>query len=291
MKTVLLATLTIAVLLGGCTGKTANTNTASNAEASPSESPSPSTAPSAAAALTAAAAPTAAALASAAPVSSGSPNPLAQVHFSDIAGIPAENAIEQEAALGIFGTKSGQFRPDDHVTRAQYIEWLITANNIYFKGNEKAQIRLANSSADQTFVDVPKNYAGFPQIEGMADSGYVIGVDKNHFAPNRLLTREELVAIQTARYMGGGNIATDPKKGIEQWYCGSFTDKDQVSKPYWGAFNTDQCTGFSGQDDTHRIFGSVRTLHPQRPVTRAEVAIALQRIASTSAAQALGLPQ
>jgi hypothetical protein len=213
-------------------------------------------------------------------------DPLAAVQYTDIAGNFAETPIKQEAALGIFGpTTTGTFNPDGQVTRAQYIDWLVTANNIYFKATPAAQIRLADSSTDQTFVDVPKSSQFFPQIEGMANAGFVIGIDKTHFAPDQPLTREELIAIQTSRYRNGApfeNIAS-----ASGMYCVHLTDASSVSKPYWGAFNTDQCTGFNGQDDLHRIFGSVRTLHPQKPVTRAEVAVALQKINGGTPANAL----
>jgi hypothetical protein len=210
-------------------------------------------------------------------------DPLGSVKFTDVKGLTAEPAIKAEAALGVFGTRTGAFHPDAQVTRGQYVAWLITANNIYLNSN--GQIRLADSAADQTFVDVPKSNPFFPQIEGMADAGYVIGIDAKHFAPSRPLTREELVAIQVARYMNGA--APAQLASAAGMYCVHLADAAQVSKPYWGWFNTDQCTGFSGQDDLHRIFGSVRTLHPQRPVTRADVAIALYRIAGVTAAQVL----
>ncbi|MGD0052316.1 MAG: S-layer homology domain-containing protein [Vulcanimicrobiaceae bacterium] len=203
------------------------------------------------------------------------------VAFTDIAGNFAETAITQEAALGVFGTAGGAFKPDDPISRGQYVAWLVTANNLYFKDTPAAQIRLAASNADQTFVDVPKSHPFFPQIEGMADAGYVIGVDKTHFAPDRPLTREELVAIQTSRYSNGASFAaiTSP----QGMYCVRLADANAISKPYWGAFNYDQCTGFNGLDDLHRIFGSVKTLHPQRPATRAEVAVALQKVAGRTA--------
>jgi hypothetical protein len=213
-------------------------------------------------------------------------NPFAGVQFTDITGNFAQTAIQQEAALGIFGpTTTGPFHPDGQVTRAQYIDWLVTANNIYFKDTPAGQIRLADSNSDQTFVDVPKTNPYFAQIQGMADAGYVIGLDKTHFGPEQPLTREELVAIQVNRYMNG--TASSPIASASGMYCVGLLDKTAVSKPYWPAFNTDQCTGFNGQDDLHRIFGSVRTLHPQKPVTRAEVAVALQKVAGRNPASVL----
>ena len=107
---------------------------AAAASTTPAVTPSVSVAPAASAA--AALAPTAAA-APAATVT-----PAASVRFSDIGGNFAAAAITQEAALGLFGSKSGAFKPDATLTRAQYVDWLVTANNIYFKDTPQGQIRL-----------------------------------------------------------------------------------------------------------------------------------------------------
>lgn len=274
MRTVSLAACAAVIALAACSGGKQQQQQAS---------PPPSPVASATATATATAMPAASA-------TPATPDPTAAVAFTDIAGNFAEQAIKQEAALGVFGVKSGKFNPDGAVTRAQYVQWLVTANNIYFQKQPNAQIRLAGAHADQTFADVPKSNPAFAQIQGMADAGYVIGIDKNHFAPDRPLTREELVAIQTARYSGGSPAQVDMKRDAAgAMYCVHLTDVGQISRPYWAAFNQDQCTGFSGQDDLHRIFGGVRTLHPQRPVTRAEVAVALQKIDGTTAQSVLGM--
>lgn len=263
--------------LGACSG-----GSSSQSAASPSLTASVTATESA----TVAATTTATAAASvAAATASPTLDPTASVTFTDIAGNFAETAIKQEAALGVFGTKTGKFNPDATVNRAQYVTWLVTANNIYFKDAPSAVIRLAGPSSDQTFVDVSKNSPNFPQIEGMADAGFVIGVDAKHFAPAAALTREELIAIQVSRYLNGATPS--PLTTASGMYCVRLGDAGQVSKPYWGALNADQCTGFSGQDELHRIFGTVRTLHPQRPATRAEVAVALQKIAGRNAGAVL----
>lgn len=274
MKRTVLSILGI-MLAVGCAS-----NSASNAESSPSANPSASSM-----AATMAASATATIAASAAATVAATTDPLAGVEYTDVTGNFAETAIKELAALGVFTPKTGAFHPDAPVTRGQYIAWLVAANNIYFKNQPQGAIRPASPNVDQTFVDVPKSHPFFAQIEGMADAGFVIGIDRNHFAPDRLLTREELIAIQTTRYRGG--VAFAKMNSASAMYCVHLLDANNVSKPYWGAFNEDQCTGFNGQDEIHRIFGAGRTLHPQRQVTRAEVAIALEKIAGHTAEQAL----
>lgn len=134
----------------------------------------------------------------------------------------------------------------------------------YFKDAPAGQIRLATPASDQTFVDVPKTNPFFPQIEGMADAGYVIGIDPKHFAPDRPITREELVAIQVGRYSKGATPS--PITSAAGMYCVHLSDAAK---------------------SPHRIFGTIRTLHPEQPATRAEVAVALQKIAGRNAGSQL----
>jgi len=225
------------------------------------------------------------------------PNPTASVHFTDIKGIFAENAIKQEATLGVFGNAtSGKFNPYNTVPRAEYVRWLVVANNIYFKSQPDKQIRLAEANSSQSFVDVPKSNPDFKYIQGMANSGFVIGIDKNHFAPNRPLTREEMIAILMSR---DANSSPLPKAGPPStWNYASgggtllvdFTDRNKVSKPYWGAFQLNNGWGNSyAEQEVKRIYGNTKVFDPLKPVTRADVAVALQVIDQKSSATLLGM--
>jgi len=229
--------------------------------------------------------------------STPTPNPTAAVHFTDIVGIYAENAIKQEATLGVFGNAtSGKFNPYGTLPRADYVRWLVTANNIYFKSQPDKQIRLAEANSDQSFVDVPKANPAFKYIQGMVNSGFVIGVDKKHFAPNRPLTREEMIAILMSR---DANSSALPNAGPPStWNYSSgggtlpvdFTDRDKVSKPYWGAFQLNNGYGNSyALQEIKRIYGNTKIFNPQKTVTRADAAVALQVVDQKSSATLLGL--
>ncbi len=243
----------------------------------------------------------------AAPVSAATPaaiatptptlNPTAAIHYSDIAGIFAENAIKQEAQLGVFGNAtSGKFNPYGTVPRAEYVRWLVMANNIYFKTQPDKQIRLAEANADQSFVDVPKSNPDYKYIQGMVNSGFVIGIDKKHFAPTRPLTREEMIAILMSR---DANSSALPKAGPPStWNYSSgggtlsvdLTDRDKISKPYWGAFQLNNGWGNSlALQEIKRIYGNTKIFYPQKAVTRADTAVALQVIDQKSSASLLGL--
>lgn len=258
-----------------------------SSQASASPPPSPAATPAAVVSAAAVAAPTA----------TGSANPLANVTFTDISGTYAESAIKQEAALGIFPSKSGKFNPYGLITRAEFVRWLVLANNIYFKDNAGKTIRLAEPNSDQTFVDVPKSSPDFKYIQGMANAGFVIGIDAHHFAPNRNLTREEMIAILVSR---GAEGAPLPKAGPPSTWNNMpvpFADRNKISKPYWGAFQTNNGGGGSmAVDEVNRIFGNTKIFDPQKTVSRADAAVGIQQVGfgtfgARTAAYALGISQ
>jgi hypothetical protein len=76
------------------------------------------------------------------------------------------------------------------------------------------------------------------------------------------------------------------RKTADVMYLSQFGDAKTVNKRYTGAIHED----FSVRT-THnigRVYGNIKMLRPQKPVTRAEAAIALSVIADASAAGALG---
>ncbi len=274
--------------LAACSGG----NGQSQATASPQASPSVS-APASPAATTAAGAATPAAIATPAPAL----NPTAAIHYSDIAGIFAETAIKQEAQLGVFGNAtSGKFNPYGTVPRAEYVRWLVVANNIYFRTQPDKQIRLAEANSDSSFVDVPKSNTDFKYIQGMVNSGFVIGIDKKHFAPGRPLTREEMTAILMSRDANSSPLPNAGPPSTWNYSSGGgtlpvdFTDRGKVSKPYWGAFQLNDGYGNSyAVQQIKRIYGNTKIFYPQKTVTRGDTAVALQVIDQKSAATTLGL--
>jgi hypothetical protein len=224
------------------------------------------------------------------PSASASAAGVATVAFTDINGADGADAIRQLAFLGVLEATSGQFRPHDPISRAEYVRWLVRANNAYFATHPDKRIRLAETG-QSTFVDVQPANADFKYIQGMSDAGYVIGIDAKHFAPSRNLSREELVAILISRDNGGAGM---PNAGPPStWnYAGGggtlsvqLTDRDKVSKPYWGAFQVNNGWGNSyAVDVVHRVYGTIKVFHPQQLATRADAAIALQEIDHVSAA-------
>jgi hypothetical protein len=282
-------------VLAGCTkgGQTTVTTTESATPAAVEQSPAPAAATSAPVALASpAAVPPAASPSAAATVPSASPaaSAPAKPAFTDIAGVDGADAIRQLASLNVLDVTSGQFRPHDPITRAQYVRWLVKANNAYFASRPEKRIRLAETSPP-SFVDVPSANPDFAYVQGMSDAGYVIGVDKTHFAPGRNLTREELVAILISRDNEGSAMPSAGPPSTWNYSSGGGTisvqllDRDKVSKPYWGAFQVNNGGGNSyAMDVLHRVYGTIKVFHPQQLATRADAAIGLQEIDRANAA-------
>jgi len=233
--------------------------------------------------------PTASVVVAASPTLAGTPAPtstpsvaIKQVSFTDIGGDFGQQAITDEAALGILDSTTGAFKPNAPISRAQFVRWLVKANNVYFKDTPGKQIRLAKTGPAQ-FVDVPVNNPDFAYIQGLANAGYVIGTDKTHFAPHRILTREELVAIK-APVDEGGDIKMDT--GMAEFDLQKYSDVKKINKHYVAAVAEDGTVRTT--QNISRIWGALRALSPQKPITRSEAAIAIWESNGGSAAVAMG---
>ncbi len=205
------------------------------------------------------------------------------VTFGDIGGIIAEQAIKDMGGLGVFDSTTGEFKPNAPITRAEFVRWLVKANNIYYKDKPDQQIRLAESGT-ATFVDIPATHPDFKYIQGMANAGYVIGTDATHFTPDRPITREEMIAIKASRDESGANMQPVDINFIP------YSDKVKIGKVYTGAIHEDGSVRTS--HNISRVWGSIKTFNPQMPVTRSEATLCLSafggEIPDASAAKAVG---
>lgn len=105
--------------------------------------------------------------------------------YSDLAASYAAEEIASLTASGILdGFDDGTFRPAEPVTRAQFAKVLTSVLKL------KAEPEIATR-----FRDVPANawYAGY--TGALVKEGITDGVSENEFAPDQLVTREELAAF------------------------------------------------------------------------------------------------
>ncbi len=111
------------------------------------------------------------------------PSPSIQpVTLTDIAGNWAYASIEKLVALGaITGYPDGTFRPNNDITRAEFVTVLVKA------------LKLPPESGP-VFADTEGNWAR-SYISTAAADGIVTGFNATHFGPNDPITREQMAAM------------------------------------------------------------------------------------------------
>jgi len=111
-----------------------------------------------------------------------SPIPTSKEKFADVTGTWAQGAIDKLVCLGaITGYPDGTFRPDNDITRAEFVTVLVKALKLTPK-------------IGPVFADTAGDWAQ-PYISTAAAHGIVSGYDANHFGPNDPITREQMTVM------------------------------------------------------------------------------------------------
>lgn len=173
----------------------------------------------------------------------------------DIDGHWAEETIAKwEEAGYISGYPDGTFRPDQPISRAEFVA--LTNRAFGF-----------TSSAEISFQDVPPSYWGYEEIQKGVAAGYISGDDRDLFRPGDPVTRQE-AAVMLAK-INHLTIGSDTS-ALE-----GYTDSASIAgwaKPYVEAVT--KAGVMSGSPDGS--FG------PRTALTRAEGVVALDRALSAS---------
>ncbi len=102
---------------------------------------------------------------------------------SDISGHWAKGTITQWTSKGyISGYPDGTFKPDNSITRAEFVVLVNKAMGYTKKGNAY-------------FRDVNTNYWGYDEIQKGVSAGYVKGDPDGSFRPNDSVTRQEAAVM------------------------------------------------------------------------------------------------
>ncbi len=186
-------------------------------------------------------------------------NESIELPFSDIADHWAKDAILFVTEKGIFfGKADGSFAPDELMTRGM----LVTVLGKYCYGD---------TSLTYDFADVDQNQYYAPYVAWAAHKGIVKGKTDTTFAPDDPITKEQLAVILN-NYLNflGKNIPTQNENAI-------FADAMIISPWAQGAVNQLHKKGImSGISDYF--------FEPQKDVTRAEVAVVLQKLVTAMTA-------
>ncbi len=182
-------------------------------------------------------------------IGSTTPEPPANRRFTDVSDSHwAKTAIETLADKKvIFGKTETTFAPNDAITRAEFVSIL-------------ARMSGDDLSATQTsFTDVPSDSWYASSVAWAVKAGVVSGITETTFAPNQLITREQMAAIlvRYAQYKGINLSETKPAR--------TFTDQESISSYAADAVSIMQNSGIISGTETGAFA-------PQNSATRAEAA-------------------
>ncbi|GET39907.1 S-layer homology domain-containing protein [Microseira wollei] len=172
-------------------------------------------------------------------------------------------------------TTSNQFAPNTIISRRDYASWLVATNNRMYANNPAKQIRLANSSSQPAFQDVPPTHPDFGAIQGLAEAGLIpspLSGDSTAvlFRPGAPLTREQMmlwkVPLDTRQSLP--NASVDAVK--QTW---GFQDAGKIDPKALRAILADHQN--ADVSNIRRVFGFTTLFQPKKPVTRAEAAATL----------------
>ncbi|MFB2977993.1 S-layer homology domain-containing protein [Microseira sp. BLCC-F43] len=215
-----------------------------------------------------------------------STNTEAQV-FTDINNAPKElrTYITDLAQLGVLtpnpaaktntSTSSNEFAPNNLISRRDYASWLVATNNRMYANNPAKQIRLANSSSQPAFQDVPPTHPNFGAIQGLAEAGLIpspLSGDSTAvlFRPGAPLTREQMmlwkVPLDTRQSLPNASV-----EAVKQTW--GFQDAGKIDPKALRAVLADHQN--ADVSNIRRVFGFTTLFQPKKPVTRAEAAATL----------------
>ena len=143
-----------------------------------------------------------------------------KITFDDMdSAIWASDAVNAMVEKGIInGDGNGHFRPNDTVTREEFVKMLVLASGLY------------NKNAKCNFSDVPSDAWYYSYVASAVSGGIVKGISDNEFGSGRTLTREDM-AVMAYRIAPGilpnrADITFDDEDGISDYA------KDAIHKLY-----------------------------------------------------------
>ena len=172
-------------------------------------------------------------------------------YFSDIQGLPQEQAIVELSRRGIVNGMGGtSFAPDGLLNRAQFCAMAVRA-----LGLPKA--------AAYGFTDVPAGQWYTDAVNSAAAFGAVNGVGNGKFAPSQTITRQE-AAVLVSRLAKSCGMAVSFSETAARNVLSQFGDYRTCAD--WAKEGLAFCYANGVLDD------SVMNIQPLEPVTRGEAA-------------------
>ncbi|XP_077225913.1 uncharacterized protein LOC143859119 [Tasmannia lanceolata] len=200
------------------------------------------------------------------------------------------------AALQVLKVIEADVQPGDLCTRREYARWLVSASSVLSRNtiSKVYPAMFIENVTELAFDDVTPEDPDFPPIQGLAEAGLISSklsrndahkhsLDEEHdpilFLPESPLSRQDLVSWKMA--LEKRQLPDVDKKILYQ--SSGFIDIDKINPDAWPALVADLSAGEHGI--TALAFGHIRMFQPDKPVTKAQAAIAL---ATGDAAEVVG---
>ncbi|MEA5450992.1 S-layer homology domain-containing protein [Leptolyngbya sp. CCNP1308] len=172
---------------------------------------------------------------------------------------------------------SPDFQPNQPITRGEFAQWLLTANNAFYKDVPAKRMRPATAGTTPAFQDVPASHPYFAAIQGLAEAGIIPSAKTGNatavtFRPDAPLTRETLVLWKVPLDLRAPLPTASAEAVTTAW---GFQDTAQVEPLALRAVLADHQNGDFA--NIRRAFGYTTLFQPQKGVTQAEAAAALWR--------------
>ncbi|KAK9143746.1 hypothetical protein Syun_013146 [Stephania yunnanensis] len=210
-----------------------------------------------------------------------------QVHPGKILVPAAIDQVQGQAlaALQVLKVMEADAQPGDLCTRREYARWLVTASGTLSK-NSISKVYPAmyiENFTELAFDDITPEDPDFSSIQGLAEAGLIAsklsrndsiqssegGQEPFYFFPESPLSRQDLVSWKMATEK---RQLPEVDRKILYQTCG-FIDIDRINPDAWPAIVADHSSGEHGI--MALAFGYTRLYQPDKPVTKAQAAIAL----------------
>lgn len=176
----------------------------------------------------------------------------------------AQEAVTNLSREGIInGYEDGTYKPENYVTRAEFAKMLVVTFGIYYQ------------DAISVFSDVPTGEWYNSYIASAEAAGLVRGNGDGSFSPNATITREEMFIFcaRAIEKFKGYQILEKTSPEIAP-QVNAFVDGSTVSD--W-ALDCVATVTKCGLVNGSPVEGG-NAINPQEPITRAEVAVVLNRV-------------
>ncbi len=185
------------------------------------------------------------------------------IQFSDVTGHWAMNPInDMGSRMVVTGDEIGNYNPDNNMTRAEFAAIIVRA------------LGLAPGTGENSFGDVSSSawYRGY--VETATSYGIINGYDNGNFGPSDTITREQAMTMITRAMKLTGldfNLTDDDVSALLETYTDATSASPYAEGGIAACLKADITTGTSNT-----------TLSPKAYITRAEVAVMVERLLQKS---------